>query len=85
MPSAIARADRDAHQDERARLRGQVERLERDLARARRCIAELRRSKEERMSEARAELSGYRLAVSILCRLAFPADRRGDQVVEVSP
>lgn len=74
MPTALARADRDARKEEAARLRAQVERLERDLARARRCIAELRRSKAERLSEVRAELSRSERATSILCHIAFPGD-----------
>lgn len=68
------RADRDAEKDETARLRERVSLLERDLARARRCIAELRRSKDERLAEARAEQSLSRLAIRILTRIAFPED-----------
>lgn len=39
MPLATARADRQAHKDEVARLREQIATLERDLRRARRCLA----------------------------------------------
>jgi chromosome segregation ATPase len=79
MPAAAARADRNSHKDEADRLRAQVEKLERDLSRARRCIAELRRSKDARMSEARAEMNASRLAISILCRRVFPGVRGGDE------
>lgn len=74
MPEAIARSERQAQKDEVARLREQIAGLERDLARARRCIAELRGSKEERVRELRAELSAAAFGTSILCRLAFPGD-----------
>jgi hypothetical protein len=71
IPTASACADRHARNDEVARLREQIGKLERDLVRARRCISELRRSKDARMSEARSELNSAQLAISILCRLAF--------------
>lgn len=71
-----ARIERQARKDETERLRAQVATLERDIARARRCIAELRRSKDARASEARAELLSSRFAVSTLCRIAFPSDAR---------
>jgi phage shock protein A len=74
MPAIHARADRQAHKDEADRLRAQVAKLERDLARARRCIAELRRSKEERVTEARAEASSSAAAITTLCRLAFSSE-----------
>jgi molecular chaperone GrpE (heat shock protein) len=73
MPAASARADRDATKAERARLLAQVASLEDQLARARRCIAELRRSKDARMAEAAADRSSGRAAIKILTRLAFPA------------
>lgn len=75
MPAAIIRADRQAHKDQAERLQAQIDKLERDLSRARRCIAELRRSKEARMSEAHADLARADMAVSHLCRIAFPDDR----------
>lgn len=74
IPTALLRADREAHKAEVARLREQVARLESDLARARRCIAELRRSKDARLAEARAEQSSSAAAIGILTRLAFPTD-----------
>ena len=70
----VARGERQAHKDEVARLREEIAVLERDLGRARRCIAELRRSKEGRLSEMRADLASSRSAISILCRVAFPAE-----------
>lgn len=73
MTSALVRAERLARDDENARLRRTAETLERDLARARRCIAELRRAKDARMTEAWAALNASDCAVSILCRLAFGA------------
>jgi len=70
--AAIApRIERQAQKDEAARLRERITELERDLSRARRCIAELRRSKAERLSEAREATRQADAAVSMLCRLAF--------------
>ena len=46
MPLATARADRQAHKDEVARLREQIATLERDLRRARRCLASERAGRE---------------------------------------
>jgi hypothetical protein len=74
MPSASARADRSAAKEHVERLQGRVVALEHELARARRCIAELRRSKAERLTEARVELARTQLSISILCRIAFPGD-----------
>lgn len=72
LPAAHRRADRAAAQDQEARLQAQIAVLERDLARARLCIAELRRSKEARLSEARHALATSHAAIRILTRLAFP-------------
>ena len=71
---AMLRADRIAEKDEAQRLRDRILTLERDLGRARRCIAELRRSKEAPLSEARSEASRSDSAVRILARVAFPSD-----------
>lgn len=68
------RVERQAQKDEAARLRERVAELERDLSRARRCIAELRRSKEARLTEAREDSARSAAAISILCRIAFPGD-----------
>lgn len=72
MPQANARAARDAERDQLSALRAENARLQRDLQRARRCIAELRRAKEARMAEARAELSASQFAIRILTKIAFP-------------
>ena len=69
--AVLARVDRQAHVDEANRLREVIARLERDLARARRCIAELRRSKDARMQEARSEVERSSAAVKVLCLVAF--------------
>jgi hypothetical protein len=74
LAGAMVRAQRDAEKSEAGRLREQVVQLERDLARARRCIAALRRSKDARLSEARAQQSSSDAAIRILTRLAFPSD-----------
>jgi phage shock protein A len=76
MPIATLRAERNADKDENDRLRAQVARLESDLRRARRCIAELRRSKEERIAEHRADSRRSDAAISMLCHIAFPNDPR---------
>ena len=74
MPLALSRADRQAHKDEVVRLRERVASLERDLARARRCLASERAGSEAlrvRLSDAdRANAFG----VGVLCGLAFPGD-----------
>jgi hypothetical protein len=69
-----ARADLQAYKDECARLRLEVAKLERELGRARRCIAAERYSREKRVSELGAELRSSEFAISTLCRVAFPAD-----------
>ena len=46
MPTALSRADRQAHNDEVSRLREQVAALGRDLRRARRCLASERAGRE---------------------------------------
>lgn len=68
---AVARADRDAYRAENERLRERVALLERDLARARRCLASTRYSHEQRMAEARDAATTNAMAIKILCRLAF--------------
>ena len=68
---AVTRADRVAMSDEIERLRVQNAALERDLRRARRCIAELRRSKDERMRESADDKRRSDLAISILCKRLF--------------
>ena len=74
MPLATARADRQAHKDEVARLREQIATLERDLRRARRCLASERAGREAlRVRLANEELANA-FGVGVLCRLAFPGD-----------
>ena len=74
MGGAIARNEREAVKAERAALLAQIDKLERELGRARRCVAELRRSKEARQSEARADASASAAAIKTLTRLAFPGE-----------
>ena len=71
MPVAVSRADHQAHKDEIARLREQVAALERELRRARRCLA-AERLGQSSSGPARAEEGLYALSVTWLCRLAFP-------------
>lgn len=70
MPEAIARAGHQALEDENARLREHLTRLEGDLARARRCLAAERYGREKRVGELEAALRATEFGVSILCRLA---------------
>ena len=74
MPLATDRADRQAHTAEVARLREQIATLERDLRRARRCLASERAGRESlRVRLADAERANA-FVVGVLCRLAFPGD-----------
>ena len=75
MPVATARADRQAHKDEVARLREQIAALERELRRARRCLAAERLGREQLRVRLRAEEGSHALSVTWLCRLAFPGDK----------
>lgn len=72
--TGAARTARAAEAEQTAHLRDRIRSLERDLGRARRCIAELRRSKEARISEAREALARSDSAIRMLTRIAFPAD-----------
>ena len=74
MPLATARADRQAHKDEVARLREQIATLERDLRRARRCLASERAGREALRVRLASEENSHALSVQWLCRLAFPGD-----------
>lgn len=65
------RIDRQALKDENARLRRQVERLEHDLERARRCLAAERLAREKRVEELKVELRSASFGTSVLCRIAF--------------
>jgi len=74
MSAASVRAEREASKAAAATLRSRIAELEHELSRARRCIAELRRSKEARMEEARAYSASSQAAIRILTRLAFPKE-----------
>lgn len=79
LPVATSRADRQAHEDEIARLRERVATLERDLRRARRCLAAERAGREALRARLIDAERAYAFGVGVLCRLAFPGD------VEVLP
>ena len=74
MPLATARADRQAHKDEVARLREQIATLERDLRRARRCLASERAGRESLRVRLADEERANAFGVGVLCGLAFPGD-----------
>jgi len=74
MPDAVRRADRQAYKDEVARLREQVATLERDLRRARRCLARERAGREALRVRLADEESANAFGTGVLCRLAFPGD-----------
>ena len=74
MPLASFRADRQAHKDEVARLREQVASLERDLRRARRCLAAERAARESLRVRLADEERANAWGVGVLCRLAFSGD-----------
>lgn len=74
MPLATTRSDRQAHKDEVARLREQIATLERDLRRARRCLASERAGRESLRVRLADEERANAFGVGILCRLAFPGD-----------
>jgi glucose-6-phosphate-specific signal transduction histidine kinase len=66
MKTANAYADRHAFKDEIERLREVVSRLERELARARRCIAAERYAREKRVAELKDEAKSSEYAISLL-------------------
>ena len=74
MPVASSRAERQAHKDEVARLREQIATLERDLRRARRCLASERAGREALRARLAHEERANAFGVGVLCRLAFPGD-----------
>ncbi len=84
MPLATARADRQAHKDEVARLREQIATLERDLRRARRCLASERAGRESLRVRLADEERANAFGVGVLCRLAFPGDAK-DEWVGIDP
>ena len=73
MDVAQARTDRRAYAEESDRLRAQIARLERDLARARRCLASERAGRARLASELASEREARYLTVSILARAAKAA------------
>ena len=74
MPLISSRADRQAHKDEVARLREHVVTLERDLRRARRCLASERIGREALRARLVEEERANAFCVGVLCGLAFPGD-----------
>lgn len=60
--------------DEVARLRERIVMLERDLRRARRCLAAERAGREALRARLSASERAYAFAVGVLCKLAFPGD-----------
>jgi septal ring factor EnvC (AmiA/AmiB activator) len=74
MPEATLRADRQACEDEIARLREQVASLKRELRRARRCLAAERAGRDALRVRLAHEESAYAFGLGVLCRLAFPGD-----------
>ena len=74
MPGVLSRADHQAHKDEVTRLREQVATLERDLRRARRCLASERAKREALRVRLADEERANAFGVGVLCRLAFPGD-----------
>lgn len=68
MPVATSRADAQAHKDEIVRLREQVTTLERDLRRARRCLASERAGRESLRVRLADEERANAFGVGVLCR-----------------
>lgn len=71
MPEAVIRADRQELRDENSRLRARVAELERELARARRCLAAERHGRDQLRQRMTAEESSSAFAISTLCCAAF--------------
>ena len=74
MPEANLMADIQAHKDVNARLRERVAELERDLGRARRCLAAERAGREALRVRLAHEQEASDFGIGVLCRLAFPRD-----------
>ena len=79
MPPAAARADRQASADESDKLRKRVAILERELRRARRCLAVERLGRERLRVRLSVAQGDYAFGVGVLCRRAFPADMESSQ------
>lgn len=71
---AARQADRQAHEDEIAMLRDRLAVLERELRRARRCLAAERMGREQIRARLDAEISANAFGVDVLCKIAFPGD-----------
>ena len=74
IPVAMSRADVQAHKDEVTRLREQVATLERDLRRARRCLAAERAGRAALRARLAHEERANAFGAGVLCKLAFPWD-----------
>lgn len=72
MAVALARSERCSQKDELTALRERITKLERDLSRARRCLAAERHGREQLRQRLAAEERSYEFATSVLCPLAFP-------------
>lgn len=72
---ATSRADAHAHKEEVARLRERVAVLERELGRARRCLASERAGREALRVRLSREERVNAFSVGVLCRLAFPENK----------
>ena len=75
MPVATSRADAQAHKAEIVRLREQATTLDRDLRRARRCLASERAGRESLRVRLADEERANAFGVGVLCRLAFSSCR----------
>lgn len=71
VDSAMRRVSRQACKDEVTRLRDQVTALERELRRARRCLAAERAGRENLRVRLSNEERAYDFAVGIMCKIAF--------------
>lgn len=71
---ALSRADRQATKEEIILLREQIAALERNLRRARRCLASERAGREALRARLVDAGKTYAFAAEVLCRLAFPED-----------
>lgn len=79
MPRALRSADRQARNEEVAALRKRVSELEKTLDRARRCLAAERAGREALRARLSVEARENAFGVAVLCRLAFPNDRKASE------
>lgn len=73
---AVARSERQALKDENARLKEQIEAVQTELERARRCLAAERHGREQLRLRLAQSARDYEFGVEILCGLAFPKGAR---------